>query len=293
MKALVTGGCGFIGSHLVDTLIEQGCRVTVIDNLVTGTKDNCNNKAHYIFSDVESAISSNREEVEDVDVIFHLAAMPRIQPSFEKPLYTYRNNALGTAAICDFARSINAKVVYAGSSTFYGGIYLNPYAFSKWAGEEVCKMYSEVYGLTTAVARFFNVYGPRHLKEGSFSTIIGIFEQQYENGKPFTITGDGEQRRDFAHVKDICSGLIAISRGDYKGEVFNLGTGKNYSINELASMYPDASIKYIPGRVGEAKETLADISKAQEKAGWRAEHTLEDYVKDFVQAVKGGLWRYY
>ena len=284
MKILVTGGCGFIGSNLVDLLVEENHQeneVIVVDNLITGKEENCNELATYIIDDVGEIISSN--DLKDVDVIYHLAAMPRIQPSFNEPLYTFNNNAQNTTLVCEFARKNNAKIVYAGSSTYYGGVYLNPYAFSKWVGEEVCKMYSQIYDVTTSIARFFNVYGPRHLKTGPYSTVVGIFEEQYKNNQPLTITGDGEQRRDFTHVSDICRGLIAMSKGDHKGEVFNLGTGTNYSINELAVMFDGAPVKYIPKRPGEAQETLADISKINGESGWVPKHNLQDYIKNEVK----------
>jgi len=179
-------------------------------------------------------------------------------------------------------------MIYAGSSSFYAGQYLNPYAFSKWQGEEVCKMYSEVYDTNTAIARFFNVYGNRHPSEGPYGTVIGIFERQYLNKNPLTVTGNGNQRRDFTHVKDICSGLIELSKGVHSGAVYNLGTGKNHSINELAAMYTESEVEFIPPRPGEAWETLADISKTTDKVGWSPKHSLEEYVNNWVQSVKCG-----
>ena len=284
---VVTGGCGFIGSNLVDMLVEDSNNnVIVVDNLDTGKKENCNKKAGYIFEDIRNIFPDRFPTVAKytgkIDVVFHLAALARIQPSFDRPAETMDINANGTALVCDFARKQNAKVVYAGSSSFYGGVYLNPYAFSKWQGEEICKMYSEVYGLTTAVARFFNVYGPRHLRTGPYATVIGVFEDQMLSDSPLTITGNGEQRRDFTNVEDICRGLMAMSRDDWKGEVFNLGTGTNHSINELAAMFKD-NIKYIPQRPGEAWITLADISKTTESIGWKPEQKLESYVANWLE----------
>ena len=288
MRILVTGGCGFIGSNLVDMLVANGHDVWVIDNLISGTEDNCNTGAQYIYEDVATALLKEevQQTLQGVSVIFHLAAMPRIQPSFNDPLYTFQNNSTGTAVVCEFARAHGAKIVYSGSSTFYGGVYLNPYAFSKWVGEEICKMYSQIYGLTTSIARFFNVYGPRHLKTGPYSTVVGIFEDQYSKGVALTITGDGLQRRDFTHVNDICRGLIAMSKEDHLGAVFNLGSGTNYSINELAAMYEGAPVVYIPKRPGEAAETLADTSAIHAAAGWVPLSNLSDYVTNFVAQVK-------
>lgn len=285
MKALVTGGCGFIGSNLVDRLIAKGYAVTAIDNLSSGTKDNINIKAEYIFQDLSEVLLNEKKynlNFEEFDCIFHLAAMPRIQPSFDDPLYTIDNNAYGTAVVCDIAKKYNLKIVYAGSSSFYGGVYLNPYSFSKWMGEEVCQMYSKVYGISSCVARFFNVYGPRHLKTGPYSTVIGIFEDQKQSNKSLTITGTGEQRRDFTHVYDICEALIAMSKDTHACEIFNLGTGTNYSINEVAAMFKHR-VSYIAKRPGEAETTLADISKAKGMLGWEPKYSLRDYVEEFLE----------
>ena len=276
---LVTGGCGFIGSNLVDMLVENPDNsVVVIDNLDTGKMENCNNKAKYIYQDIRDVlpISDDYKLLNNIDVVFHLAALARIQPSFERPTKTFDINTKGTALVCEYARKNNIKVVYAGSSSFYGGVYLNPYAFSKWQGEEICKLYSEVYGLKTSIARFFNVYGPRHLRNGPYATVVGVFEKQMLFDQPLTITGTGEQRRDFTNVHDICRGLIEMSKEEWKGEIFNLGTGANHSINELAAMYKD-DVKHIPARPGEAWTTLADISKTQELLEWSPKIKLQNY----------------
>jgi UDP-glucose 4-epimerase len=219
--------------------------------------------------------------LKDIDVVFHLAALARIQPSFDRPSETLDVNTKGTSLVCEYARKNNVKVVYAGSSSFYGGVYLNPYAFSKWQGEEICKLYSEVYGVSTTIARFFNVYGPRHLRSGPYATVIGIFEKQMLFDQPLTITGTGEQRRDFTNVKDICSALIAMSKDTWKGEIFNLGTGTNHSINELAAMYKE-DVEHIDARPGEAWITLADISKTQKLLGWSPNVKLQNYISDWL-----------
>tara|TARA_R110000824_G_scaffold73866_5_gene188014 strand:+ start:20021 stop:20878 length:858 start_codon:yes stop_codon:yes gene_type:complete len=282
-SALVTGGCGFIGSNLVDKLLGLGYTVTVIDDLSSGKKEHCREEATYYFDDFKKVLTEGALN-QEFDVIFHIAAEARIQPSFEDPLYTCENNSYGTAVVCEYAREHGCKVVYAGSSSFYGGVYLNPYAFAKWQGEEACKMYSEVYGVKTGVARFFNVYGPRNPLIGQYTPVVAIFEEQRKRGGPLTIVGDGEQRRDFTHVYDICEGLIAISQGDWTGDVFNLGTGTNHSINELAEMF-EGEKKYIPQRTGEARVTLADISKTTELTGWKPCHNLHDYVKGIKNEV--------
>ena len=281
MKFLVTGGGGFVGSHLVDRLLLDNHDVDVLDNFSTGFDKNKNPKANYILRDIRD----NLDDLDGYDTIFHLAALARIQPSFNNPVETASVNTQGTVNICNFAKRIGSKVVYSGSSSFYAGAHLNPYAFTKWQGEEVCKMFSNVYGLSTAIARFFNVYGDRHVCSGAYATVIGIFENQYTNQKVLTITGDGEQRRDFTHVDDIVSGLILMSQKKWNGEVFNLGTGSNYSINELAEMYMHDT-KYIPKRPGEAKDTLADISFSKEKLGYSPKIKLNDYVGDWLKKNK-------
>jgi len=279
MKALVTGGLGFVGSNLVDKRIDLGYQVTVVDDLSSGKKEFKNSKAEYVIDDFKEFLKIPDKSV---DVVFHLAAEARIQPSFEMPLYTCENNSYGSAIVAEFARQSNAKVVYAGSSSFYGGVYLNPYAFAKWQGEEAFKMYAKVYDVSAGIARFFNVYGPRNPLIGQYTPVVAIFEEQLKAGKDLTIVGDGEQRRDFTHVYDICDGLIAISKGDWRGEVFNLGTGTNHSINELADMF-GGNKKYLPARPGEARVTKADISFTTEKTGWSPKHTLENYVSDFLE----------
>jgi len=282
-KVLVTGGCGFIGSHLVDFLLskEENIKIFVVDNMDSGKIDNIVNdkRVEYFFKDVRYLLEYDKliKDLNGIDTIFHLGARARIQPSFDEPSETVDINARGTSVVCELARTLGAKVVYAGSSSFYGGVYLNPYSFTKWQGEEICKMYSEVYGLSTAIARFFNVYGPRHPKSGPYGTVVGVFERQYQNKNPLTITGNGEQRRDFTHVLDIVSGLYAMSLEEHSGDVYNLGTGTNYSINELAALF-NTEVTYVPKRRGEAWITLADITKARNELKWEPTLKLENYV---------------
>jgi UDP-glucose 4-epimerase len=277
--ALVTGGCGFIGSNLVDFLKKMKYKVVVIDDLSSGKKEYCREDTEYIFDDFRKVLLTDLET--KIDVIFHLAAEARIQPSFENPLYTCKNNGYGTAVVCEYARRNKCKIVYAGSSSFYAGVYLNPYAFTKWQGEEACKMYSEVYGVNIAIARFFNVYGPRNPLIGQYTPVVAIFEEQWKNNGPLTIIGDGEQRRDFTHVYDIIEAMELMSRDEWHSEIFNLGTGTNYSINELADMF-GISKKHLPARRGEARETLADISKTKSCLGWQPKNSLPDYVSSLV-----------
>jgi|688.fasta_scaffold13682_5 UDP-glucose 4-epimerase len=276
MKCLVTGGAGFIGSNLVDSLIDQNNEVVIWDNLSTGKKENLNPKARFFRYNV-----SEEHDLEKFDVIFHLAAEPRIQPSFQKPVLTHESNVTGTLKILEYAAKTQAKVVFAGSSSVYHDIYANPYSFTKHVGEEYCALFNRVYGVSVAIARFFNVYGHRQLDEGAYATVIGIFAKQFKNKLPLTITGNGEQRRDFTHVQDIVSGLIAMSKQHHNATVFNLGTGKNYSINELAKMFKHDYV-YIPKRPGEADTTLADLSTSTKVLGYRPTINLEEYISELI-----------
>lgn len=281
-KVLVTGGAGFIGSHLVDRLIDRGEEVTVIDNLSTGKKSNINPRAKFFNFDIREDLGHLHLEC---DTIYHIAALPRIQPSFIKPADTLSSNCLGTVNVLEVARRYKAKVVYAGSSSFYFGVYANPYAHSKWIGEEHCRLYNAVYGLSVGIARFFNVYGPRQIKDHEFSTLISIFERQKASGEPLTVVGTGEQRRDFTSVKDIVSGLLAIGEKTWEADVFNLGRSNNYSVLEVANMFQPKEIKYLPARKGEADVTLADITASREKLGWTPTENLPDYVAAFLRTL--------
>jgi UDP-glucose 4-epimerase len=280
-QVLVTGGLGFIGYNLVKRLLETtDYEITVIDNLTSDSSD-INNKhdgVKYIIEDINN-INDKKYQDLSFDLIFHLAALARIQPSFDDPISYFQSNVLGTVSICELAKRCDAKIVYAASSSAYGGPKLNPYAFTKYTGEETLKMYSEIYGISTVCARFFNVYGDRQPTTGTYATIIGIFERQYSNGESLTITGDGEQRRDFTHVYDICDGLICLSKDTHNGEIYNLGTGINYSINEIAAMFSNDTT-YIPARPGEARITLADITGAQ-KYGYEPKQNITNYIQSF------------
>lgn len=286
MKCLVTGGLGFVGSNLVDELMKRGHEVYVWDNLSSDSSDKSyiRDDVKYTINDVRNINYSPGEGIDThpkYDVIFHLAAHARIQPSFEMPLEYLSNDIMGTASICELARKLGSKVVYAGSSSAYAGTMMNPYTFAKYTGEQVCEMYHKVFGLSTVTARFFNVYGPRQPKTGPWATVIGVFENLTMEGKPLTVTGTGEQVRDFTHINDIISGFIALSEIDGDGRVFNLGTGVNYSINQVARMFSD-TIKYIPARPGEAWATLADITETIKNTHWRPNVRLSEYVEDWL-----------
>ena len=289
-RVLVTGGLGFIGYNLVKRLLETtDYKITVIDN-ITSDSSSIHNKhdgVNYIIDDINN-LSVDKYKSLDFDLIFHLAALARIQPSFEDPVSYFKSNILGTVFVCELARRCNAKIIYAASSSAYGGPKLNPYAFTKYTGEEVLTMYSKLYNISTVSARFFNVYGDRQPTTGTYATVVGIFERQWQNNESLTITGNGEQRRDFTHVYDICEGLKCLSKGNHTGEIYNLGTGINYSINEIAAMFSN-NTTYIPARPGEAQITLADISITK-KLGYTPKFLISRYIETFKNTRKLKSW---
>ena len=280
-KILVTGGAGFVGTNLIKRLLFEGHQVISIDNYSTGNKDNEQEGCDYHNIDVNNKSIINLPVFQDIDVIFHMAALARIQPSLKRPQESIEANVNGVLNILELARKHNIPFIYAGSSSFHHGLYGSAYAWSKHAGEQLCKLYSEVYGLNTSICRFYNVYGPHQLEEGEYSTVLGIFNRQYRNNEPLTITGTGEQRRDFTHVDDIVDGLHKCMDKNNKADIFELGRGKNFSINEIVDLY-GAERKYIPARKGEYPTTLCDVSLAKDKLDWVPKKNLEDYIKSII-----------
>jgi len=289
MKMLVTGGAGFVGTNLIKRLLKDGHDVVSIDNYSTGKKENHQEGCQYFNVDICSVIdystTRNSDQYplkffqEKTDVIYHMAALARIQPSLENPHPTIVNNFLSTLNVLEYARNNNISVVYAGSSSIHHGLYGSPYAWSKFSGEELCKLYSSVYDVPTSICRFYNVYGPYQVEEGTWATVIGKFENQVRNNKPLTIVGDGEQRRDFTHIDDIVDGLIKCSGQPFRGEIFELGRGKNYSINEIADMFgKDYPRINLPSQPGEYDRTLADYSLAQDVLDWKPTVDIKDYI---------------
>jgi UDP-glucose 4-epimerase len=297
MKALVTGGAGFVGTNLIKRLLKDGHEVVSVDNYSTGKKESHQEGCLYHDYDLSSQHTlgiyvdhgsyPSWREVE-YDVIYHMAALARIQPSLENPHKTLFNNFVSTLNILEYARKNNIKVVYAGSSSVHHGLYESPYAWSKFSGEDLCKLYSNVYNTDTAICRFYNVYGSHQIEDGTYSTLMGIFERQYRNDEPLTITGDGEQRRDFTHVDDIVDGIVRASQEYFKEcEIFELGRGINFSINKIADMFgKDYSKEYIEQRPGEYDITLADYSHAQELLNWKPKRNIEDYIQAFVETER-------
>ena len=298
MRSIVTGGAGFIGSHLVDALVDLGHEVIVIDNesAIVHEQFYYNKDATYHKFDIVD-YEPIRPLFDNVDYVFHLAAESRIQPAILNPLLAVKTNTLGTATILQCAREANVKkVIYSSTSSAYGlknqiplnedmqDDCLNPYSVSKVSGEKLCSMYTNLFGLKTVIFRYFNVYGPREPLKGSYAPIVGLFLKQYKNNEQLTIVPDGHQRRDFTHVYDVVSANILAMQTDIEtgyGEVYNVGTCRNYSILELANMISD-NIKFIEPRIGESKETLANNNKLCNTFGWTPCHKIEDYIKENV-----------
>lgn len=300
MNALVTGGLGFIGSHVVDVLIENKLDVTVVDNLSTGSEKNKNAKAKYIFKNVED-LSSN--ELNDFDFIFHLAALPRIQPSFEEPELHEQANVIATIRLLEALKGNKRikKLVYSASSSCYGNplrtptpenepvLPLNPYALQKYSAEQYCFLLGERKGIPVNALRYFNAYGPRSFNPANrfnaYTSVIGIFHYQKLHEKQLTITGDGKQERDFVHARDIARANLLAATSAINYTVYNIGYGKCYSVLEIAEKFSHPYV-FIPERMGEAKITLADISKIKNELGWIPEINLEMGIQSYFDYDK-------
>ena len=295
MKSLVTGGAGFIGSNLVDALLDMGHEVVVIDNEYSDAHDHLywNDDADNHKYDIRD-YENTRPLYDDVDYVFHLAAEARIQPAILNPIGAISINSVGTCTVLQCAREAKVKkLMYSSTSAAYGmnsqpnvetqpDDCLNPYSVSKVNGEKLCKMYTDLFGLDTVIFRYFNVYGERQPVRGQYAPVIGIFLRQLASGEILTIVGDGQQRRDFTYVKDIVNANImaAISNADKEayGQVYNVGSGINYSINEVASMI-SKDVKHISPRVGEARISLANVDKIYQTFAWKPQQNLEEWVK--------------
>ena len=291
MKCLVTGGAGFIGSHIVGKLLQNNHQVVVIDN----ESSEANDAFNWYDDDAENHVVDIRDFdacrplFEGVDYVFHLAAHSRIQIAMERPLECLETNYLGTYNMLECARQAGvSRFVNSSTSSSYGLLNkpplqedmktdcLNPYSASKVGAETLCQMYHRLHGLRTITLRYFNVYGPRQPLKGMYAPVIGLFEEQKKRGEPLTIVGDGEQRRDFTHVSDVVNANICAMMTNYSGITVNIGSGKNYSVNEVAAFISDDTIN-IPERPGEARETLADNSRAQKLLSWTPQTSLEEY----------------
>jgi nucleoside-diphosphate-sugar epimerase len=291
---LVTGGAGFIGSHMTEFLLSMGYRVRVLDNLSQGRREWVPEAAEFLEGDIAVPGVCQRA-VEGVDGIFHMAAMSKVAPSIERIEFCTEQNVLGTQNLLVACRQAKIKkLVYSGSSTYYGlqppphredllPHCLNPYALSKYVGEQYCGLFTRLYGLPTISLRYFNVYGPRQPREGAYALVLGIFLDQFKKGQPLTIHGDGSQRRDFVHVRDVVAANIAAYNSDVQDTVLNVGTGTNYSIQELADMISNHQV-YGPRRQGDAEITLADISRIKRLMGWTPQVRFEDGLAELKDA---------
>ena len=278
MQVLVTGGVGFVGTNLCERLINDNHEVWSFDNYTTGDRKNEIEGVNYYNIDIRDGFEN---WIKKFDVIFHLAALPRIGPSFTNPKEVCDVNVSGTQNVLEYARHHNTPVVYAGSSSFWGGVYKNPYTFSKWQGEELCKMYEMIYGLNVTICRFYNVYGDFMPTEGEYRTVIPIFLEQHISGKPLTITSDGEQRRDFTHVDDIVDAMMKVVQLNKWGSVYELGRGENHSINELAEMFGGEKV-YIDEIPGEVRNTLCKSELARKKLKWEPKINLKDWIGEQI-----------
>jgi UDP-glucose 4-epimerase len=285
-KVLVTGGAGFIGYNLTNTLLKKGYEVHIIDNLSIGKEAKIHPFAKFLGGDIRAMDNVKNESYE---YIFHLAALSRIQPSFKNPTLTFSCNVDGTKQVVEYAYHNKSKLIYAGSSSRHHNPMLSPYALTKHMGEEWIKMFKEVYGLNAEIARFYNVYGPGELVGSDMAAVIGIWRDAISKGEPILIHGDGEQRRDFTHVDDIVDGLIRIAESDEKHEdAWELGTGCNYSLNELADMLDYPNRKYVDDVKGNYRKTLRLNNDAVERLGWQPTDKLKSYI-DEIKLRNNGL----
>ncbi len=291
-KVLVTGGAGFIGSHLTDALMEQGYKVAVIDNLTTGKKENLNPKAEFYLLDI-SDFDKIKPVFQDVDFVFHLAAIPRVPVSIQDPVGTSKVNILGTINV--FKAAIDAKVkrvISVSSSSVYGNQKelplredmipnpISPYALQKLTGEKFARLFSDIYGTPIISLRYFSVYGSRFNADSEYSLVIGKFLKQKKQGKPLMIFGDGNQSRGFSYISDVVEATIkAMNSPRLKGgEVINIGSEKSYSINDLAKLI-GGEVQNLPPREGDVYESRADASLAKEYLNWQPRVNFEEGLK--------------
>jgi UDP-glucose 4-epimerase len=276
MNILVTGGAGFVGTNLIKKLLSQGHTVVSFDNYHTGLKSNHQKGCQYIEFDIRNV--SDYSGYGKFDVVYHLAATARIQPSFSDPELYFTTNANATMKLAKWCAEQDIPLVYAGSSSHHSGKFKNPYTFSKDIGEEIIELFQIHYGLKASIARFYNVYGPHQLTSGGYCTLIGAWIKCIEDGKPLTIYGDGSKRRDFTHVDDIVDALIRINTCQAWNQQFELGYGQNYSVKEIADEFGH-DIVYGPDKPGEAQETLCKDTLATAVLDWIPTRNVLDYIK--------------
>ena len=303
MKSLVTGGAGFIGSHLVEALVSKGHEVVVLDNLSTGRLENLEhvkNNIQIVQCDL-AILGDWHKNFKGVDWVFHLAALADIVPSIQNPEAYFRANVDGTFNVLQACIKAEAKrVLYSASSSCYGipDSYPTtelaeirpqyPYALTKRIGEELVMHWTQVYKIPALSLRFFNVFGPRSRTSGTYGAVFGVFLAQKLSGQPFTVVGDGNQTRDFTFVTDIVAALIAAAESDKKGEIYNVGSGYTTSVNKLVELLEGDKIN-IPKRPGEPDCTFADITKIKNEIGWVPKVSVEEGVTEIVKHIE--YWR--
>jgi len=303
-KCIVTGGAGFIGSHVVETLLARGHHVIALDNLATGRTANFESfKDHPQFCFVQKDIASDclDETFSKVDWVFHLAGLADIVPSIEKPTEYHEANVQGTLKVLEAARASQvSRFIYAASSSCYGipetfptaessSIQpMYPYALTKYMGEHYVMHWNQIYDLPCVSLRLFNVYGPRSRTTGAYGAVFGVFMAQKLAGKSFTVVGDGEQTRDFTYVTDVAEAFVCAAESNVRGEIFNVGSGGTYSINRLVELL-GGPVQYIPKRPGEPDCTFADVRKIEQVLNWKAEVSFEEGVDRMLAC--SALWK--
>lgn len=305
VKAIVTGGCGFIGSHLVERLVKEGCEVLVLDNFSTGRPQNLSHLSERERFRVERVDIAHHDAIvpffAGVDWVFHLAALADIVPSIQRPLDYHHSNVDGTASVLEASRAAGVKrFVYTASSSCYGvpDIYPTPetatirpqypYALTKYLGEQMAFHWAEVYGLPLVSLRLFNVYGPRSRTSGTYGAVFGVFLAQKLAGKPFTVVGDGTQTRDFTFVTDVADAFLCAAASRITGEVFNVGSGQPHCVNRLVELL-GGRVVHIPKRPGEPDCTFADTRKIRQALGWTPRVSFEEGVRIMVEHID--YWR--
>ncbi|MCK5579921.1 MAG: SDR family oxidoreductase [Candidatus Omnitrophica bacterium] len=303
LKVLVTGGAGFIGSHLVDRLINDGHDVVVLDNFSTGRPQNLDHQKdssqlQLVEADIRD-LDKIKPYFEGIEVVFHLAALADIVPSIVNPIGYYTSNVLGTMNVVEAARLSGVKrLVYTASSSCYGippeGCYPTPenaaispeypYALTKYLGEETVLHWGKVYDLPVVSLRLFNVYGTRSRTSGTYGAVFGVFLAQKLSGQPYTVVGDGTQTRDFTYVTDVADAFATAGYSDVSGEVFNVGTGKPQSVNRLVELL-EGEVTYIPKRPGEPDCTWADVNKIKAVLGWESKVSFEQGVAEIRKNI--------
>ena len=300
MKSIVTGGAGFIGSHLVDRLVKMGHKVTVLDNFSTGRKSNLSHHAEKNVIIVKVDISENRKldkYFKGVHYVFHLAGIADIVPSIENPHKYFKYNVIGTENIIKATNNQKIKkFIYAASASCYGFPKkfptkenekikpMYPYSFVKWQAEELVMHWAKIFDFPAISLRFFNAYGPRSRTTGAYGAVFGVFFAQKLANKPLTIVGNGNQTRDFIHVYDLVSAIIKAAQSKKIGEIYNVGSGKEVTVNKIAKIIGGKKI-HIPKRPGEPDRSLADVSKIKKDLNWKPKIKIEKGVKELLSKI--------